>query len=73
MEMSGQLHAPASLLSRKESLVPIGQEAWWAPEPTWPFWRRRKNLLPLLENVQKPSSAKCNASLSELFINHLSL
>jgi hypothetical protein len=32
MEMSGQLHAPASLLPEKEPLVPIGQEAGWTPE-----------------------------------------
>jgi hypothetical protein len=28
LEVSGQLHAPAALPP-----VPIGQKAWWAPEP----------------------------------------
>jgi hypothetical protein len=31
MEVSGQLHAPAALPPGKETLVPIGQEAGWAP------------------------------------------
>jgi hypothetical protein len=35
MEVSGQLHAPAALPPGKEPLVPIGQEAGWAPEPFW--------------------------------------
>jgi hypothetical protein len=35
MEVSGQLNAPA----RKKSPVPIEQEAEWAPEPVWTFWR----------------------------------
>jgi hypothetical protein len=37
MEVSGQLHALAAL-----SLVPIGFEAGWAPEPTWTTWRGEK-------------------------------
>jgi len=35
MEVSGQLHAPAALPTGKESLVPTGYEAGWAPEPVW--------------------------------------
>jgi hypothetical protein len=35
MEVIGQLHAPAVLPPAKEPLVPIGQEAGWAPEPSW--------------------------------------
>jgi hypothetical protein len=36
MGVSGQHHAPAKLYPRgKEPLVPIGQEAGWAPEPVW--------------------------------------
>jgi hypothetical protein len=31
--MSGQLHDPAALPPEKEPLVPIVQEAGWAPEP----------------------------------------
>jgi len=37
--VSGQIHAPAALLSGKEPLVPIEQEAVWAPEPVWTRWR----------------------------------
>jgi hypothetical protein len=35
MEMSGQLYAPAALLTGKEPLVPIGLEVGWAPESVW--------------------------------------
>jgi len=42
MEVSGQLHAPAALSPRKEFLVPIGQEAGWAPELAWTRCRREK-------------------------------
>jgi hypothetical protein len=38
MEVSGQLHAPAALPPGKGPLVPIGQEAGWAPEPFWTRW-----------------------------------
>jgi hypothetical protein len=41
MEVSGQLHAPATLSPGKEPLVPIGWEAGWAPEPFW-MWRFRE-------------------------------
>jgi hypothetical protein len=34
MEVSGQLHAPAALPPGKEAMVPTGQEAGWAPEPS---------------------------------------
>jgi hypothetical protein len=33
MEVGGQLHVPAALPPGKEPLVPIGEEAVWAPEP----------------------------------------
>jgi hypothetical protein len=42
MEVSGQLHAPAALPPGKKPLVPIGQEAGWAPEPFWTRWFREK-------------------------------
>jgi hypothetical protein len=42
MEVSGQLHAQATLFPVKEPPVPIGQEAGWAPEPVWTRWRREK-------------------------------
>jgi hypothetical protein len=35
MEVSGQLHALATLPPRKDPLVPIGEEAGWALEPVW--------------------------------------
>jgi hypothetical protein len=35
MEVSDQLHAPATLPPEKESLVPTGQETEWVPEPWW--------------------------------------
>jgi len=37
MEVSGQLHTP-----RKESPVPIEQEAGWALEPLWTWWQKQK-------------------------------
>jgi hypothetical protein len=33
--VSGQRHAPAALYPLKGPLVPIVQEAGWAPEPVW--------------------------------------
>jgi hypothetical protein len=35
MEVSGQLHAPATLPPESN-----GQEAGWAPESVWKLWRR---------------------------------
>jgi hypothetical protein len=43
MEVSRQLHASATLRSRKEPQVPIEYEAGWAPEPVWMLWRRKKS------------------------------
>jgi len=37
MEVSGQLHVPATLLPGKE-LVHTGQEDGWAPEQAWTRW-----------------------------------
>jgi hypothetical protein len=42
MEVSGQLHAPAALLPEKQLLVPIAQEAGWAPELLWMQWWEEK-------------------------------
>ena len=41
MEKSGQPHASAALLTRKEPPAPIEKEARWAPEPVWTFWRKQ--------------------------------
>jgi hypothetical protein len=43
MEMSGQLRAPVTLPPGKESLVPSGYGAEWAPEPVWILRRRDKS------------------------------
>jgi hypothetical protein len=45
MGASGQLRAPAALLLRKKPVL-IEQEAGWAPEQVWTFWRREKFLTP---------------------------
>jgi hypothetical protein len=43
MEVSGQLHAPASLSAGKVPLVPIihAWEARWTPEPVWTLEQRK--------------------------------
>jgi len=43
MNVSGQLHAVAVLLSEKAFSVPNEEEAGWAPEQVWTFWRRDKS------------------------------
>jgi hypothetical protein len=42
MEVSGQLYASADLSPGEELLVPIGQEAGWAPETVWTPGREEK-------------------------------
>jgi len=40
MDVSGQLHTPATLPPGKEPMVPIRQKAGWTPEPFWTSrWR----------------------------------
>jgi hypothetical protein len=46
MEVSRQLHAPATLQPGKEPPVSIEQNAWWAPEPVWTLWSKEKSLAP---------------------------
>jgi hypothetical protein len=47
MGVSGQRHAPAALLPPgKGPLVPIGQEAGWAPEPVWTQRIEEKSFAP---------------------------
>jgi hypothetical protein len=50
MEVSGQLHAPATLTSGKEPLVSVGQKAGWATEPFWRRWWREKFPAPRRES-----------------------
>jgi hypothetical protein len=40
MRVSGELHASAALLTRKQPPVLIEQEAGWVPEPVWTLRRR---------------------------------
>jgi hypothetical protein len=45
MEMSNQLHAPASLLPGKQPPIPVGEETAWAPERIWTLWSTEKSLV----------------------------
>jgi len=50
MEVSGQPYAPEALPPRKETPMPLGEEAGWTPETVWTRWRRKKILaLPGIE------------------------
>jgi hypothetical protein len=55
VEMNGYLHAPTALPPRKESLVPIGQEAGWAPVLVWTQWQRN-NFSPCQADPAYPDS-----------------
>jgi hypothetical protein len=39
LEMSDQLHAPASLSLRKFPLILFGWMCGWVAEPDWTMWR----------------------------------
>jgi hypothetical protein len=54
--VSGHLHAPAALHSGKESPVPIGQSAGWAPESVW-VWRG-ENSWPYRDSNSDPSAVQ---------------
>jgi hypothetical protein len=41
----------------KEPLVPIGQEAGWAPEPFWSQWGREKFPAPAGDQTLEPRSS----------------
>jgi hypothetical protein len=62
MEVSGQLEAPAVLLSGKEPPLPIAYEDRWVPEPVRTWWPRENKSLhslpqpgiePLQTKIQK--------------------
>jgi hypothetical protein len=42
MGVNGQLNVPAALPPGKEPLVPTGEEAVWASEPSWTLWWSEK-------------------------------
>jgi len=42
MEVSGQPYAPEALPPRKETPMPLGEEAGWTPETVWTRWRRKQ-------------------------------
>jgi hypothetical protein len=55
MEVSGQPHTPATLLPGKEPLVPIGEEAGWAPRAVLDAVVKRKISIPRREsNLRTP-------------------
>jgi len=58
VEVSGQLHAPAALSPVKEPLVPIGQEAGWAPKPFWSRWFGEKFPAPPGIEPQNPEAQR---------------
>jgi hypothetical protein len=43
VEVSGYLHATITLPSGKDSLVPVGLEAGWAPVLVWLVWKRKNS------------------------------
>jgi hypothetical protein len=44
MEVSGQLHVLAALISMKETPVPVGWEAGWAPNKIWTCGEKKQPL-----------------------------
>jgi hypothetical protein len=47
MEVSGQLHAPASLSPGREVSYTCDKKAGWAPDPVWALWRGEEYLAPV--------------------------
>ena len=74
--MNGQLHT-GLLYSRGRNPGTIEQEeAGWAPEPVWMFWRGVKSLAPLCKETSDRLACSLVTTLTELFrllkfkINH---
>jgi len=53
MEVSGQLHSPASLPPRETA--PGTQCIGWAPELVWLWWQREKSMS--LQGIESQSSS----------------
>jgi len=70
--VSGQLHDPVTLPLGKETLIPPGYEAGWAPEPIWTRWQRenKSHFCPCLDlNPDRQArSPVCILELSRLFL-----
>jgi len=50
MEVSGQIHAPDTLLGRQSPRYPPRSHGR-APEPVWARWRRAGNWTPVVQTV----------------------
>jgi hypothetical protein len=70
MEVIGQRHDPAALPIGKEPLVPIVQEAWWAPEPFWTRWWRE---IPSPRRESNPRTPIVQPVAHYFKISHVSL
>jgi hypothetical protein len=46
MEVNGEFHAPAALLQRRASPIPVRQKSGCAPQPVWIRWRLQNTLSP---------------------------
>jgi hypothetical protein len=65
----GQLHALAALPLEKESLLPIGYEVGWAPEPVRTLWSKEKSLAPAGTRTPAVQPVAIPTDLSQLQIN----
>lgn len=51
MEFSGYPHILAALFPGEEYSVTMEQEAGWAPDSVWIFWKREKSLAPARNQI----------------------
>jgi hypothetical protein len=75
MEVSRQLHTPATLPPGKEHPVPIAQEAGWAPDPVWTLWRRENFPTPVGNRtpIVQPVSTRLGKDFNKILRAHLIL